>query len=351
MKLLFVDFTKGFSPRRLASKPTGGIITSMTLIPQFLAGQGHDVKVISNHATEETINGVKYAWAYDRSEKFDAVVFNRNSFDHATLDAFGDAVKIWWLHDIVDPSYCRDSSFGRMDKIVALSTYNRDSYSDFYGLPLEKFTIIPNGVDKSIFFPAHAAKDRNLFVYASAPIKGMYPLEYTFWNLSRLNPLHEMRVYSSQKLHDLEDSPAMSAQLQALSKAGVRVLDPIPQHELAEVLRRAWCFLMPNHYPESMSNLAEQAKACGTPIVASPIGSLSEQVQHGVNGLLTKAQPHDMFLWWKQFAEACAELYLDRELHYRLSSNAPNGVLSWDDVGSKWASFITQAVEERSAVA
>ena len=46
MKILFIDGTSGFSPTRLDSRPTGGILTSLTLIPRYLASKGFDVTVI-----------------------------------------------------------------------------------------------------------------------------------------------------------------------------------------------------------------------------------------------------------------------------------------------------------------
>ncbi len=344
MRVLFIDGTRGFTPTRLLEKPTGGIITSLTLVPQFLAKHGLDVQVHSLWEGEAVLGGVKYS--REVSGHYDVVVFNRNCVDRAVISYFKDSRKVWWLHDIVDPSYCLDDGFRSVDDVVALSAYNKRSYADYYGISPDFFTIIPNGVDKSVFYPGTEPRDRNLYVYASAPIKGMYPLEFTLHNLKRLSPAFELRVYSDQGLHDLENTAAMNAALSTLRKAGASVLPPIPQRDLADVFRKAWAFLMPGHYPENHSNLAEQAKACGLPIIASPVGSLTEQVTHEVNGLLTKTMPHDMFWWHKEYAQLCAELHLDGFRQGQLSSRAPNGVLSWDQVGAMWFEFLMGEMPE-----
>ncbi|WP_230691188.1 hypothetical protein, partial [Streptococcus pneumoniae] len=77
------------------------------------------------------------------------------------------------------------------------------SYSDFYDIPKSKFTIIPNGVDKKVFYRGYE-KDKNLFLVVSAPVKGHYPLEFTYLNLKRHNPNIDFRVYSSQSLHGFQ---------------------------------------------------------------------------------------------------------------------------------------------------
>lgn len=344
MKILFIDGTKGFSPRRIAEKPTGGTLTSLTLVPRYLAKKGLSVDVLSTYDKVDFVDGVRYILKPIERNIYDAVVLNRNMLSREVAAFFKDSRKIWWLHDIVDHRYLQDDGYKFIDTVVALSDYCRASFSDFYGIPADKFVVIPNGVDKAVFHPgAHDKRDRNLYVYASAPIKGFYPLSFVFANMRRLNPQFELRMYSNQSLHELDNTDGMSRQLAALRDEGVKVLDPIPQAELAEVLRRAWALLMPNHYPEINSNLLLQARASGLPAVASPIGSATQFIDHGVSGLLTRTTASDWYWWWKDYAEQCAILYLNEELHKRISAQSPIGVKSWDDIGEAWYELLVKA--------
>ena len=86
-----------------------------------------------------------------------------------------------------------------MDTIVALSQYCKDSYAGFFDLPHDKFSIIGNAVDKEVFYPGQPdERDPNIFVYASAPCKGMYPLQFAFANLKRNQPKARLLVYANQ---------------------------------------------------------------------------------------------------------------------------------------------------------
>lgn len=340
MKVLFVDGTGGFSPLRLTTKPTGGIITSLTLIPQYLAAQGHEVVVGSEYAAEEKIKGVTYVRELRDSDRLsDVVIFNRNIFNHAFLDQFRRSRLVWWLHDIVDFRYMPDDSYLRMDQIVALSEYCVESYADFFGVDKRKFRVIPNGADKALFRPKDD-HDRHLFVCASATIKGLYPLHFTWTNLKRLLPEAKLHIYSSQSLHDKEDSTQTKGQLKALQEAGAVVRAPIPQAELAEVFRTARVVLMPNHYPEICSNTMLQAMACGTPVVSTSIGSAGEFIDNFETGLLTKTKPHDMFWWHKDFAELTLKAATDDLLYDTIHRKAPGTVWSWDEIGEKWNGLI-----------
>ena len=346
MKILFIDGTAGFTPTRLQERPTGGILTSLTLIPRYLAAQGHDVTVMSCFEHMAVISGVYYLPITKNVSDLiaqDVVVFNRNSISRPLAKHFkaNGARIIWWLHDICQLSYLQDDGFKLVDDIVALSDYCRYSYSEFYGIAHDKFQVIPNAVDPTVFYPGTEQRDRNLYIVASAAIKGLMPLEFTLHNMKRHNPDFELRVYSSQKLHDLENTASQNQALWALGKAGAAVRDPIPQHELAAVMRKAWCLLMPGHFPETNSNLVLQARACGLPVISAPIGSAREFIEDGYNGLLTASYPHDLHLWLKHYAGLCIDMQ-DPLLQSRLSRNAPEGILSWDVVGSQWNNLLSR---------
>lgn len=341
MKILFLDGTPGFYPNRLNEKPTGGILTSLTHIPRLLVKAGHDVSIASLHKVNETVEGVKYIGDLIEKNVWDVVVFNRNFLDRDMVRFFRDSYKILWLHDVADPSYFKDDAFSLVDKVVALSIYQRDCYSDFYSIPSDRFLIIPNGVDKKIFYRSEYVERRDdLFVSSSAPIKGLYPLEYTMSNMKRWDSNIEMRLYSSQKLHEMEDSARHKGLMGRIAAAGASVLDPIPQKELADVFRSATALLMPNSYPEMCSNLLLQAQACGLPVIATNIGSAPEYITHRLTGMLTDRGPQDLYWWHHNFVKQCAEVFYNKGLREEISRLSPIGVRSWEDIGDQWGSML-----------
>ncbi len=125
-----------------------------------------------------------------------------------------------------------------------------------------------------------------------------------------------------------------------MAAVGAHIYAPTTQKVLAHLMRKAWALLMPNTYPEICSNLLLQARACGLPVVASHIGANPEFLDKG--GLLTqKWAPHDIHSWTVEYAREACRLQQDPVLHKKLSEEAPQGVLSWDEIGGKWHELIS----------
>jgi glycosyltransferase involved in cell wall biosynthesis len=344
MRILFVDGTSGHDPHKLYDKPTGGTLTSLTKVPEYLASIGHEVYVRSTYNKEEVINKVQYVVPNSTISTWDITVFNRNMLPKDFLfycKSKGSKI-IWWLHDIVDTRYLEDDAFKYVDKVVALSKYCKDTFSDFYEINQDKFAVIPNGVDPEVYYPGkYADRNQHLFITASAPIKGQAALEPTYLSLHRHDIDLDFRIYSSQKLHGKENSTQQAAFLKMLGGAGAHVYAPTSQKVMATLMRKAWALLMPNSYPEICSNLLLQARACGLPVVSSNIGANSEFIEHKETGLLTtKWNPHDIHSWTVEFARQACILQKDVELHKHIAELAPIGVPTWNEIGEKWDELV-----------
>lgn len=345
MRVLFADATTGFSPTRKDEKPCGGIITSLSIIPKYLASKGMDVTVKSSFSENKEVDGVKYVpiSLKEKLPKWDVLVVNRNGINLPLVryaHSIGSKV-VWWLHDIVDMRYLEDSAYTEVDHIVALSNYCKTSYAKFYDIPGSRFVVIPNGVDKAVFYPGKY-EDRKLqrMILASAPIKGFVPVEVTWTNVKRHFPNAELLIYSNQSLHDKENSNSHAAFLQGMEELGAKVQSPIPQTILADKMRGAGALLMPNSYPEICSNLLLQAQACGLPVIASNIGSAGEFIKNGETGIITDEYPHDMWLWMKSYAESAVKLFQNPEKQKQISEASPRDVLSWEEIGRKWHELV-----------
>lgn len=348
MRILFICGTKDHNPHTRTSKPTGGILNSMTLIPEFLAEQGHEVYVNSTYEKSEIVNKVHYVQTGENIGKWDVVVFNRNVLpkEFVLYSKSIGAKVVWWLHDIVQLTYLKDDAFMYVDKVIALSDYCKKTYTDFYDIAPEKVVVIPNGVDKKVFYPGKPEqRNRNMVMMASALIKGYTPIPTVFDNLKRHNPDIDFRIYSSQKLHGFENNRDQQAFLDRMEKEGAHVYHPVSQEVLANLLRQAHCLLMPNTYPEICSNLLLQAQASGCPVVTSNIGSAPEFITNGETGLYTtKYAPHDLFSWVVEFTNLVLDVYLDTNLSTKISTNSPKDVKSWEQIGGIWNEELTRLV-------
>ena len=68
----------------------------------------------------------------------------------------------------------------------------------------------------------------------------------------------------------------------ATSSTSVRSVGRARQHSLADAL----CLLNPIAWPEPFGMVMIEALACGTPVVATPCGSVNEIVRDGITGFL-----------------------------------------------------------------
>ena len=122
-------------------------------------------------------------------------------------------------------------------------------------------------------------------------------------------------------------------------------LHPVSQEVLATILRKAWCLLMPNNYPEICSNLLLQARASGCPVVTTNIGASEEFIKNEVTGLMnTKFAPHDNYSWVVEYARLVCKLATNKPLHEFISKNAPEGVKSWNEIGEEWNELLKNLV-------
>ena len=343
MVILFEDGTPGHNPRELYLKPTGGTLTSLTKVPEYLAKRGHAVYVQSEYKKNDIVNGVNYVEPGKAIPKWDVVVFNRNLVNKDFIEygkKFG-AKSIWWIHDLVDERQFTADDYKYVDKIVGMSQYSIDTYSDYFEIPKAKFELISNGVDSGVFYSgSYEKRNPNLYIVASAAHRGFDTLETVYWALKKKNPALEMVVYSSQKLHHTSNSAEQDKSLRRLKEIGVRVLEPVNQADLAEVMRKAWVLLMPYKIPETCCNLLLQARACGLPVVSSNIGANREWITHERTGLLTQWPPHDYFNWLKDAATQAIRLYADKDLHARISEQGMMDVPTWQLIGYKWEKML-----------
>lgn len=340
MRILFICGTEGHDPHKRTSKPTGGILNSLTLIPEYLASKGHDVYVQSTYNKSEIVNGVHYTVPGEAIPKWDVTVFNRNVLprDFVGYCKEQGSKIVWWLHDAVQLSYLKDDTYKYADKIIALSNYCKTTYSDFYQIDPNKFAVIPNGVDTKLFYPGKPEqRNSQMMLTASALIKGYLPISTVFENLKRHNPDIDFRIYSSQMLHGIPNNKGQQDYLDSMERQGAHIYHPVSPEVLGHLLRQARCLLMPNSYPEICSNLLLQAQACGCPVVTSNIGSATEFIENGVTGLYThKYFPHDMFSWIVEYTNLVLDVYLKDDIFNNISENAPKGIKSWNQIGEIW---------------
>jgi D-inositol-3-phosphate glycosyltransferase len=218
------------------------------------------------------------------------------------------------------------------DRVIASTEVDRAQMVAAYGANARGVSVVPGGVDLTVFRPGGRAEARRalglggepvlLFVGRIQRLKGIDVL---------IRAAHELREDGSpvtvlvvggipRGTHGrVSDEEREIARLRALTDEldlgrVVRFEGAIDQHRLPSYYRAADVTVMPSTY-ESFGLVAVESLACGTPVVASRVGGLPTVIRDGDNGLLVP---------WRHprlFADKIRQVLTDPALARRLSRN------------------------------
>lgn len=223
-------------------------------------------------------------------------------------------------------------------RLPAVLTVSESSAGDIvrdFGVPPQRITVVPVGVDPAVFTAA-AAEARvpgRLLAVVSAdiPLKGLDVL------LDALVRLRRDRPHAHLLLAGGAPAASTRARLRQLPAGAVTVTGAMPQPELARAYAGAEVVVVPSRY-EGFSLPALEAMACGTPVVASRAGALPE-VLGEVGVLVPPGDPAAL-------ADALGALLADparRDRLARAGRARVTGRFTWDAVAARTAEQLARA--------
>jgi len=212
--------------------------------------------------------------------------------------------------------------FRACEAIVPSQEQLKDTYRSCLLRP-SRVHVVPNGVDTRLFTPrpqedSHANLgfgDLPLFVCAGRLDRGK-GMHHAVRGLALLaergHPATLAVVGDGPERERLE---ALARELGLLRRV---VFTGAQSHDvLARYFAAAEAFLFPTELNEAAPLVPLQALACGTPVIASSIGSLREVIDRpGENGLLVRPEPDDL-------AAAMQRVLVDADLRQRLRLGGP----------------------------
>ena len=176
------------------------------------------------------------------------------------------------------------ATFHAATALVTWCQWAKDSLVADYGIEADKVTVIPPGVDmekwafgseKANATPADSGPTRLLFVGADFKRKGGEYLTAAF--RENLNRNCELDIVTRD----------MDAARELANIEGLRVHTGLTANHpnLRELYARADLFVFPT-LGDCLPIAVMEAMAAGLPVIATRVGALREEVEHGVNGLV-----------------------------------------------------------------
>ncbi|MHB8330513.1 MAG: glycosyltransferase family 4 protein [Acidimicrobiales bacterium] len=164
----------------------------------------------------------------------------------------------------------------RLPRVVTVSESSKADIARQMGVPLERMTVVPVGVDHTVFRPRpHIPQVPGRIMVTSSsdvPMKGLVPL---------LEAVAKLRTEREVELVVIGRPTEGGRVARSIERLGlgpaVRCVTGVSDDELAQLYAEAQVAVVPSLY-EGFSLPAIEAMACGVPLVATTGGALPEVV-------------------------------------------------------------------------
>jgi glycosyltransferase involved in cell wall biosynthesis len=238
-------------------------------------------------------------------------------------------------------------------RVIACSNYMCDEMAQYFGLPRDKMTVIPNGVrapqpiphDDEVLAQLRSRYSPNgepllFFVGRITPEKGVQVLVRAMPRILASYPTARLLVAgkNSQKLYPLAYELGVEDNVDFLGYISNEMRDA-----LYAIVNAA---IFPSLY-EPFGIVALEAMASNCNVIASNTGGLGEVVQHEVNGLTTIAGDPLSIAW------AVERLLSDpqaAEQRRAVAAEQVRTLYRWDAISTATAALYDEVMQARDAV-
>lgn len=256
-------------------------------------------------------------------------------------------IRVLWLHDLPgDPESDKvllNDGWKRFHKIVCVSNWQQQRYSEQYNIPPSQFIVIPNSIN-----PIERTRDwmsgkQIKFIYHTTPHRGLEILYYVFDKLAEKYPGIHLDVYSSFNAYGW---PGRDVPYKDLFSA-IEQHPKMTYHGFQEnsVVRKALAdadvFAYPNIWPETSCMALMEAMSAGLLCVHPNLAALYET---GANWTLQyqfheDPQQHAMQI----YSILDGFLASDKEMYRQQIANASgyaNIFYNWNSRSSQWTNVL-----------
>jgi D-inositol-3-phosphate glycosyltransferase len=300
-------------------------------VVDFAADQSNTYQIIHSHYWLSGFvgNQLKKIWEIPHVTTFHTLAEVKQRFMSGTIES-------------LDRSGTETNIINLADAIVAFTTHEKEALINYYGARSDQIFVIPCGVDLDLFKPIERFEARSrldlderpviLFVGRIEPLKGVDLLCKAVAMIENLKSPRvivvggEAERKEMNRLHDLVHQLDLDSQ--------VEFVGPVDHSELPLYYNAADVVAIPSYY-ESFGLVAVEALACGTPVIASRVGGLSDIVESDQVGYLISCRRPE------SFAERLEIVVGNKYLRDSFKDSARSSVmhLEWTTIASQMVSL------------
>jgi glycosyltransferase involved in cell wall biosynthesis len=143
--------------------------------------------------------------------------------------------------------------------------------------------VVYNGIDMDVYELSEEKEDFVLFLGRAAAEKG--------WKRAiDAVKISGDRLISAVKIAQPNEEQEWETQVKPNLPEDAQVMGEISQEEKVDLLRRAKAVLFPIDWDEPFGLVMTEAMACGTPVIATPRGSVPEVIADGETGFIVDVE-------------------------------------------------------------
>jgi glycosyltransferase involved in cell wall biosynthesis len=320
----------------------GGAEVSAKNLGEELLRLGHDVTYYFQFC-EPFDDGSLHVRSRKIEDSFDAFICVRPSPILSTANVIPAKKKLLWSGDAFDqPSnqlFDDPVIASQLDAFVFKTFWQREKILERFGhIDKHRTYVITNGVREEAFKRLTGEPKENRFIYASTWYRGMFNFIKIWPEIRKIIPDAEIHAFGMTSLY-FPGNPSDQQYFQVADMLagypGFVLRYPVPQHVLAQEIRKSWLMLYPNSgFLESSCGVALQSMAAGTPVLTTARAGLVETV--GRHGILIKEREG----WEKEFARRAL---CQKQLRNQLSNSGRREVLkksTWRLKAKQWEDFL-----------
>jgi glycosyltransferase involved in cell wall biosynthesis len=304
----------------------GGIETACLELSDALAARGHELTILGEPSSRRLARGISDTELAQMQGDALLVCNDMRLFNGGTF-----AQRILWIHNPL--SFEKAFRKGQMLPIwskrpaaVFGSASSRDSFPSVFTFASR--TIIPLGVTQEFSHVTDQRSGPPRFAFVSQAQRGLKKTVETFGSIVRAQQ-------EDAQLHVFGSTPSDIGISEERARAiGVYFHPRCGKDELAKVYAGTTALICIGAKDETFCLAAAEAQCAGVPVLTLGIGSLSERVSHGLNGLIASS--------FEELGQQALALCRDEELLGVLKAGAltQRGAFTWARSAKLWESYL-----------